>query len=153
MTASIRRLRRVRTRAIPSYLVVAQSSDLDDLRLTLEMLPICAHGRVIVVAEPGESVPMLGLPARMSVTVRVRGEGQDAVSVARQSVQAWASEMLCEVGERDSGHSTDEQAAPSVIAWVAGADASFTDELRRVLCDAHGLPGAALRTGSGLGAR
>ena len=144
MTASVRRLRRVRTRAIPSYLVVAQSADLADLRLTLEMLPICAHGRVVVVAEPGEQIAPLSLPARMSVTVRARREGQDAAAAALQSVHAWASEMLCD-DERD------DPSDPRVIAWVAGSDASFIDELGHVLCEGHGLPGTALRTGAGFG--
>lgn len=144
MTASLRRLRRVRTRAIPSYLVVARSTDLDDLRLTLDLLPICAHGRVIVVAEPGEIVAPLNLPSRMSVTVRTLRAGQDAVSAAQQSVHAWASEMLC--GDTDAD--APEQ---SVIAWVAGSDAGFTQALSDVLCVDHALPAAALRTGSGFG--
>ncbi|MBC9937138.1 MULTISPECIES: hypothetical protein [unclassified Leucobacter] len=145
MTASVRRLRRVRTRAIPSYLVVAQSADLDDLRLTLAMLPICAHGRVIVVAEPGEQIAPLALPSRMSVTVRVRRAEQGAAAAALQTVHAWASEMLCD-SERD------DPSEPRVVAWVAGSDAAFIDELGHLLCEGHGLPGTALRTGAGFGA-
>jgi hypothetical protein len=147
MTASVRRLRRVRTKAIPSYLVVAKSADLDDVQVTLAVLPICAHGRVIVVAEPGERVPVLQLPARMSVTVRFRNDEEDAALVARQSVQAWASEMLCGI-ERN----VDEPQSPSVIAWVAGSDSAFVNDLSQVLCDSYGLPSSSLRTGAALGA-
>lgn len=145
MTASLRRLRRVRTRAIPSYLVVAQSSELDDLKLTLDLLPICAHGRVIVVAEPGETVPLLRLPARMNVTVRTRRDGEAAAEAAAPTVNAWASEMLC----ADDEAGADGGRAAGVVAWVAGADESFTDELGHLLCDGHGLPVDALRTGAG----
>lgn len=152
MTTAVRRLRRVRTQAIPSYLVVAQSADLDDLRLTLSTLPMCAHGRVVVVAEAGEDVPVLQLPARMSVTVRTRKPGEAACDAAVPTVRAWASEMLCAGSDKASAEISAETSV-GVLAWVAGSDESFVDKLSELLCAGHGLPSVALRTGSGMAAR
>lgn len=141
MTISSRRLRRAVTRAIPSYLVVATSRDLDDVRLTLQMLPICAHGRVLVLAGPDEQVPALELPPRLGATVLRAPEGVAPHETARAAVEAWASEMLCD----------SESASPPPQAWFAGEAEQWTplsDRLTRL----HGLPPGSLRLGSGLGA-
>lgn len=141
MTISSRRLRRAVTRAIPAYLVVATSRDLDDVRLTLQMLPICAHGRVFILAAPGDEVPTLELPPRLGATVLRTPLGAHPHEAAQAAVEAWASEMLCE----------SDSSVPTPQVWFAG-DAEqwgpLTDRLTRV----HGLPASALRCGSGLGA-
>lgn len=116
MTVSLRRQRRARTRAIPSYLIVAQADRLDEVRLATSILPICAHGRVIVEAPADAELPIVELPARLGLTRHRDASG---------AVRAWASEMLC-----------DEDAARSV--WVLGDDA-FRAEVTRTLSDDYGL--------------
>lgn len=141
MTISSRRLRRAAVRAIPSYLVVATSADLADVRLTLQTLPICAHGRVLIVAAPDDEVPSLELPPRIGATVLRAPQGVAAHEAARRAVEAWASEMLCDAAD----------AATPPQVWLAG-DAEQWAPLSQSLVQHHGLPAASLRLGSGFGA-
>lgn len=132
MTASPRRLRRAQLRALPSYLVVAEAERLDELRLGLALLPICARGRVIVEAARGAEVAEIELPARMTLTVVRRGEDAGPGSAAVLAARAWASEMLC--GE------------DRVSVWLAGGGA-IDAELGACLVRDYGLPASALLAG------
>lgn len=86
MTVQTRRFRRERTRNLPTYLFVAHADDLDDILLTCQTLPICAHGRLFLVAPDG--VPDLTLPPRLSVTVL------PSFAAVERAVEAWLSEMM-----------------------------------------------------------
>ncbi|MGO1434808.1 MAG: hypothetical protein ACTJFR_04275 [Canibacter sp.] len=103
MTVQTRRFRRARTRNLPTYLFVAHVDDLDDVQLTCQTLPICAHGRLFIVAPDG--MPNVAVPPRLSVTVL------PSYDSAERAVDAWMTEMMTgvfawftdnthEVGER-----------------------------------------------------
>lgn len=153
MTISLRRIRRARTRAIPCYLVVAMSRDLSDVQLTLQMLPICAHGRVIAIAEGDEQVAALDLPPRLGVTVLRVPRGASPARAASAAVEAWASEMLCDTDADFTTGDTDgaDTAGQTMQVWFAGDPTEWRGLGDRLLAH-HGLPAESLRLGSGLGA-
>lgn len=86
MTIQTRRFRRARTRNLPTYLFVAHADDLNDVQLTCQTLPICAHGRLFIVAPDG--LPNVSVPPRLSVTVL------PTLEAAERAVSAWMSEMM-----------------------------------------------------------
>ena len=134
MTVSLRRQRRARTRATPSYLIVAQADRLDELRLATSILPLCAHGRVIVEAPAEAELPLVELPARLGLTRHRAAEG---------AVRAWASEMLCEDDARGPAEGSVNTgsvntARPGRSVWILG-DAEFRVAITRVLAEDYGL--------------
>ena len=88
MSTKTRKQRRATKRGVPCYLFVVPAAKLSQLQLTLETMPLCAHGRVFVFADSPAAVPVVGAPARFCVTVHSSERVAEAVN-------AWAAEMLC----------------------------------------------------------
>ena len=102
MTVQTRRSRRARARAIPAYLFMAHIDDLNDVQLSCQSLPICAHGRLFIIAPEG--APTITVPPRFSVTVlpsyEAAARAADAwMTEMMTGVYAWFTESAREVGE------------------------------------------------------
>lgn len=113
MTTAIRTTARAERRALrramkAQHLIVADEGSLAELEAVLVMLPLCATGRVFIEVPDEDSVSVVAVPPRMTVTWLPRasragaprgGRRRAPGTAAARAAIAWADEMLCDGAE------------------------------------------------------
>lgn len=98
--------RRATRRATKSqHLIVADEGSLAELQMTLAVLPLCATGRVFVEVPDVDTIAVIAVPPRMTLSWLPRAARSGAPGTGRRCAPgaaaaraaiAWADEMLCD---------------------------------------------------------